>query len=261
MLTQFSKCRIALVAALCRDTFIWGFYRMYPPDVSMSRMVLIGFIVAFATLVGCATSTEDRLSADRSPQTASEPPCCKSIEASSRRAAIVRTASNLVGATAIQVNGKWIAYDCAGVTRAIFLAHGIDLYGSGSPDSKPNGVRLIQHHIRRHGKMHQGPIARPGDLVFFDNTWDYNGDGLVNDPLTHVGIVERQEPDGTVIFISRVAGAIQRYRMNLALPHVHRTAEGRVLNDHIRRKDFRDPADTTYLTGQLFAAFGSESGL
>ena len=89
----------------------------------MSRMVLIGFIVAFATLVGCATSTEDRLSADRSPQTASEPPCCKSIEASSRRAAIVRTASNLVGATAIQVNGKWIAYDCAGVTRAIFLAH------------------------------------------------------------------------------------------------------------------------------------------
>ena len=109
--------------------------------------------------------------------------------------------------------------------------------------------------------MHQGPIARPGDLVFFDNTWDYNGDGLVNDPLTHVGIVERQEQDGTVIFISRVAGAIQRYRMNLALPHVHRTAEGRVLNDHIRRKDFRDPADTTYLTGQLFAAFGSESGL
>jgi hypothetical protein len=101
----------------------------------------------------------------------------------------------------------------------------------------------------------------PGDLVFFDNTWDYNGDGLVNDTLTHVGIVERQDPDGTVVFISRVAGAIQRYRMNLALPHVHRTAEGRVLNDYIRRKDFDDPAHAAYLTGQLFAAFGSQSGL
>ena len=51
----------------------------------------------------------------------------------------------------------------------------------------------------------------PGDLVFFDNTWDYNGDGMANDPLTHVGIVERQEDDGTIVFISRVAGAIERY--------------------------------------------------
>ena len=53
--------------------------------------------------------------------------------------------------------------------------------------------------------------------MFFDNTWDYNNDGLVKTP-THVGIVERQEQDGTVIFISRVAGAIERYQMNLALP-------------------------------------------
>lgn len=229
---------------------------MHPPDLSVSRMVLIGFIVAFVTLVGCATPT-----GDRPHRTAVEPSCCKSIEASSRRADIVQTASKLVGATAVQVNGKWIAYDCAGVTRAIFLAHGIDLYDSGAPDSKANGVRLIHQHIRRHGKIHEGPVVRPGDLIFFDNTWDYNGDGLVNDPLTHVGIVERQEEDGTVIFISRVAGAIQRYRMNLALPHVHRTAEGRVLNDYIRRKDLDDSINTAYLTGQLFAAFGSQPGL
>ena len=126
--------------------------------------------------------------------------------------------------------------------------------------AKANGVRLIHRHISRHGKFHQGPVVRPGDLVFFDNTWDYNNDGLVNDPLTHVGIVERQEQDGTIIFISRVAGAIERYRMNLALPHVHRTAEGRLLNDYIRRKDFDDPANTAYLTGELFAGFGSRPG-
>ena len=223
---------------------------------SAHRMVLIGFIVALATLVGCATPT-----GDRSHGTAAGPGCCKSAEASSRRAAIVKTASKLVGATTIQANGKRIAYDCAGVTRAIFLAHGIDLYDSGLPDPNANGVRLIHHHISRHGRFHEGPVVRPGDLIFFDNTWDYNGDGLVNDPLTHVGIVERQEPDGTIAFISRVAGAIERYRMNLALPHVHRTVEGRVLNDYIRRKDFRDPADTAYLTGELFAAFGSQTGL
>ncbi|HEU5202092.1 MAG TPA: CHAP domain-containing protein [Nitrospira sp.] len=224
---------------------------------SISRMFLIGFIVAVATLVGCATSMKERA---QSPSAGGQT-CCKSVEASSRRAAIVRTASKLVGATNIQVNGKRIAYDCAGVTRAIFLAHGIDLYNSGSLDPQANGVRLIHHHISQHGRFHQGPVVRPGDLVFFDNTWDYNGDGIINDPLTHVGIVERQEADGTVIFISRVAGAIERYRMNLALPHLHKTAEGRILNDYIRRKDLNHPFDASYLTGELFSGFGTRAGL
>jgi hypothetical protein len=228
---------------------------MHPPQASVGRMVLIGFIVALATLVGCATSVENH------HRQTGTPTCCKSVEASSRRAAILQTASKLVGATTIQVNGKRVAYDCAGVTRAIFLAHGIDLYASGAPEPKANGVRLIHHHISLQGKFHQGPLVRPGDLVFFDNTWDYNDDGLVNDPLTHVGIVERQDRDGTVIFISRVAGAIERHRMNLALPHVHRTVGGRVLNDYIRRKDLDDPTNTAYLTGQLFNAFGTHTGL
>jgi hypothetical protein len=219
-------------------------------------MVLIGFLVAIATLVGCATPT-----GDRSHRAVTGQACCKSVDVSSRRAAIVKTAAKLVGATTIQAHGRRIAYDCAGVTRAIYLEHGIDLYDSSVPDPKANGVKLIHHHISRHGKFHQGPVVRPGDLVFFDNTWDYNEDGLNNDPLTHVGIVERQEQDGTVVFISRVAGAIERYRMNLALPHVHRTSEGRTLNDYIRRKHVKDALETAYLTGELFAGFGSRSGL
>ena len=100
-------------------------------------------------------------------------------------------------------------------------------------------------------------VVQAGDLVFFDNTWDFNGDGRINDPLTHVGIVEAMETDGTIVFISRVAGAIERYRMNVAQPHVHRTADGRVLNDYLRRKHWRDGEQTPYLTGELFAAFGT----
>jgi len=229
---------------------------MNAASISLTRMVLIGFLVAIVTLVGCATST-----GDRSPRTLTGQPCCKSAEATSRRAAIVQTAVRLVGATTIYIKGRRIAYDCAGVTRAIFLEHGIDLYDSAAPDPKANGVKLIHRHVNRHGKLHQGPAVRPGDLVFFDNTWDYNGDGMANDPLTHVGIVERQEDDGTIVFISRVAGAIERYRMNLALPHVHRMTEGRLLNDYLRRKDFDDPATAAYLTGELFAGFGSLTGL
>jgi len=173
----------------------------------------------------------------------------------------VRTAAKLVGAKMIESNGRRIAYDCAGVTRAVFLKHGIDLYGGEPSNSHANGVRLIHAHIRQQGTFHQGPVVHPGDLVFFNNTWDYNGDGKVNDPLTHIGIVERQEPDGTVVFISRVAGAVERYHMNLALPHVYKTTDGRILNDYLRRKDVIDPANTGYLTGELFAVFGTRIGL
>jgi hypothetical protein len=48
--------------------------------------------------------------------------------------------------------------------------------------------------------------------------------------------------------------------MNLALPHVHKTADGRILNDYLRRKDVTDPANTGYFTGELFAQFATRVG-
>lgn len=214
----------------------------------MTRKVFIGGIVILVTLVGCSGARRGA-SSDNPPGT------------SSHRAAIVQSAARLVGARTVEMDGRRIEYDCAGVTRAIFLKHGIDLYDSQTTDHRANGVRLIHNHIRQHGSLYRGPAARPGDLVFFDNTWDFNHDGKANDPLTHVGIVERQDRDGTITFISRVAGTIQRYHMNLGLPHMHRTADGKIVNDHLRRKDSGDPVAAGYLTGELFAGFGSRMGL
>jgi len=220
------------------------------------RFLFIMATIAIVTLVACATRPVERPRAS-APEAL---PCCRSVERALSRSAIVRTAANLVGAKTIESNGRRIAYDCAGVTRAVFLKHGIDLYDGEPSDSHANGVRLIHAHIRQQGTFHQGPVAHPGDLVFFNNTWDYNGDGKVNDPLTHIGIVERQELDGTVVFISRVADAVERYHMNLGLPHIHKAADGRILNDYLRRKDVIDPANTGYLTGELFAQFATRVG-
>ncbi|HKO30825.1 MAG TPA: hypothetical protein VJU54_06780 [Nitrospiraceae bacterium] len=218
--------------------------------------------ITLVTLVGCATPPAERPGPSASVERprASAPdthPCCRSVERAPSRKAIVRTAAKLVGANTIESNGRRIAYDCAGVTRAVFLKHGIDLYDGEPSDPDANGVRIIHEHIRQQGTFHQGPVVHPGDLVFFNNTWDYNGDGKVNDPLTHIGIVERQEPNGTVIFISRVAGAIARYHMNLGLPHVHKAVDGRILNDYLRRKHVSDPVKTRYLTGELFTQFAT----
>ena len=210
------------------------------------RFLFIIATIAMVTLVGCATPPAERPRAS-APDTRV---CCGSVEHTPSRSAIVRTAAKLVGAKTIESNGQRIAYDCAGVIRAVFLKHGIDLYGGDHDDTHANGVRII----------HQGPVVHPGDLVFFNNTWDYNGDGKVNDPLTHIGIAERQERDGTVVFISRVAGAVERYHMNLRVPHIHKTADGRILNDYLRRKDIDDPSNTGYLTGELFAQFATRVG-
>ena len=220
------------------------------------RFLFIMATIAFVTLVGCTTPPVERPRAS-APEVR---PCCRTAERGLSRSAIVRTAAKLVGAKTIESNGRRVAYDCAGVTRAVFLKHGIDLYGGEPSDPHANGVQLIHEYIRQQGTFHQGPVVHPGDLVFFNNTWDYNGDGKVNDPLTHIGIVEWQEPNGTVVFISRVAGAIERYRMNLGLPHVHKAVDGRILNDYLRRKNAIDPAKTRYLTGELFAQFATRVG-
>jgi hypothetical protein len=220
------------------------------------RVIVIASTVAVLTLAGCTTSPVE--------QTRVVPPggrpCCKAGGSSVTRADVVRSATRLVGADVVEVNGRRVVEDCAGVARAIYLEHGVDLYSDAAGDSKTNGVRLIYTHVRQYGRLHHGPIPHLGDLVFFDNTWDFNGDGKLNDPLTHVGVVERIEPDGTVVFISRVADAIERYRLNLSLPHVHKTADGRVLNDYLRRKRTTDPEETGRLTAELFAFFGTRIG-
>jgi hypothetical protein len=217
------------------------------------RFLLIITTIAIATLVGCATSPIER--PETSPFTTSG--CCRSAEALPSRDAIAATAAELIGASVIEQQGRHIAYDCAGVTRAIYLQHGIDLYESAAHDPQANGVRLIYNHLRQYGRLHQGPVVAPGDLVFFDNTWDVNGDGLVNDRLTHVGVVERIERDGSVVFVSRVANAIKRYRMNLTHPHRHQASDGRILNDYMRRKQPGHSETTSVLTGELFAFFGT----
>lgn len=211
-------------------------------------------VVLLLAAVGCAGPDRILTSSDPVPH------CCAGKAEGGTipwRQSVVRTAVDLLGARTIEIDGRRIAYDCAGVTRAIFLTHGVDLYRSTYVSRQANGVWLIYQHVKQFGRLHEGSVVKPADLVFFHNTWDANGDGKVNDPLTHVGIVETVERDGTIVFISRVAGAVERYRMNLSHPHLHRQGNGEVLNDYLRRKDRQDDPATRYLTAELLAGFGS----
>jgi hypothetical protein len=215
--------------------------------------VFTTIVTMMMIVIGCSTVVRDRRGGPVKIPVA----CCRAMAPTPTQQAVIETAARMVGGRTFEVGGRRIASDCAGVTRAIFLRHGIDLYAGGEAGANANGVRLIYDHVKHHGRLHRGPMVRAGDLVFFDDTWDYNGDGVANDALTHVGVVETVDSEGTVVFISRVAAAVQRYRMNLRMPNIHRTSDGRVLNDYLRRKRWSDSGETAYLTGELFAGFGS----
>ena len=169
------------------------------------------------------------------------------------RAQIAQTAAHEVGGRRVVVDGRPYRQDCSGVTRGIYAKAGVPLGGRARSKGE-NDVSIIYRYVKEHGSIRRAnPL--PGDLVFFDNTYDRDRDGRINDPLSHIGVVERVLDDGTVIFVHRVGGGILRYRMNLDHPRLARDpATGRRLNHFLRRRGHGAAAATT---AELFVGFGT----
>ncbi len=164
----------------------------------------------------------------------------------------VAEAQRLVGQRRVEVNGKRYGDDCTGLVRAVFEPLGVDLLSRAAPGD--NGVTAMWRFAGEHGRVFQGGRPLPGDLVFFKDTYDLNRDGHVNDGLTHVGLVEDVEADGTVVVIHRVARGVVRYRMNLAAPTQARGPDGKRLNDWLRTGA---PGSKPRLTAELFAGYAT----
>lgn len=162
--------------------------------------------------------------------------------------ALAATAREFLGRKRVVAAGRTFPEDCAGLVRAVYAQHGLDLLTDGVAGD--NGVTAIWRFAQRHGELRKDR-PRPGDLVFFFETYDRNRDGRENDGLTHIGIVDRVDPDGTVQVIHRVAQGVVRYRMNLDRPRARTDAQGRVVNDWLRE------GRTAKLAGELFAAYGT----
>jgi hypothetical protein len=229
-------------------------------SVSRRYSFMIGFLALLAGVSGCVAtgpqSVQDHANVIPTVGTRGVH-CCAIAKGMPRQTALAKMAVRFVNQSRIQVGGRNYALDCSGFVRGVYATQHIDLYGGLGELDGGNGVGRIFTHIVQHGRIHYGPTIHPGDLVFFHNTWDFNRDGLPNDPLTHVGVVETVDLDGTVVFVSSVSGGIKRHRMNLRYPDTHKAADGRVLNDYLRRKHLNDSQGTHYLAGRLFAAFGT----
>jgi hypothetical protein len=169
------------------------------------------------------------------------------------RQTAVGLARSLVGKQKPTIRGKALGADCTGLVLGVYREMGLDLLKKAKPGD--NGVTAIYRFARKHGRVYTGGWPVAGDLVFFKETYDQNRDGVQNDGLTHVGLVEDVDDDGTVTVIHRVKRGVVRYRMNLRHPELRVDPKtGRVLNDALRARG-GDRAGAT--TGQLFAAYAT----
>jgi cell wall-associated NlpC family hydrolase len=167
------------------------------------------------------------------------------------RQRLADAALSLVGSEEIVVGGQSFPKDCSGFVRAVYASRGIDVYRTPRLLRGDNGVGIIHKFSDDRKGLHRRVFPQIGDLVFFDRTWDRNGNGNdTDDRLTHIGIVEHVDDDGTVHFIHRISGGIVRQRMNLLYPERH-ASKGKVLNDWLKR------GGNDRLAGKLFAGFAT----
>ncbi len=170
------------------------------------------------------------------------------------RATLERVVENgraLVGRAEVRFDGITGRADCSGFVVAAFASAGITLGGGDG------GVEALFRALERDGRIHRDPEPQPGDLVFFSNTVDRDGDGVLDDELTHVGYVDSVDEQGTTRFLHYMGGAVRLGRLNLSRPDEHADADtGAILNDYLRRRRADDPAGIPYLAAQLFAGFG-----
>lgn len=169
------------------------------------------------------------------------------------REKVLATARSLVGKKQVTVKGRTYPSDCTGLVLAAYSPVGITFRGAGVAGD--NGVTSLYRYTQQHGRVFKSGSPAPGDVVFFRETYDQNRDGRRNDGLTHVGVVDSVEADGTVTVIHHVSRGVVRYRMNLARKSVRKDPKtGAVLNDVLRSPG---PGRREVLTGQLFVAYGS----
>ena len=169
------------------------------------------------------------------------------------RSRVTDSATAMVGQRQVHVNGKAYRRDCSGVVRGIYAHAGLPLGGNPLTPNE-NDVSIIYRWVEENGSVRKShPL--PGDLVFFDDTYDRNGDERENDPLSHIGVVEDILSDGTVVFVHHVSGGILRYRMNLRNPTTTTEESTGKRRNHILRRGSQHIDSAT--TAELFVGYGT----
>ena len=176
------------------------------------------------------------------------PPSSKAAAPANARASdIVRAAKGFLGNPSLSVAGTAYRFDCSGLVEASLAKAGIDESGSSA---------MLFDQARERGVLHHRRTPKPGDIAFFDDTYDRDNNGKNDDALSHSAVVVGVAADGTIDLVHLGSKGVVHLTMNLRQVSVH-DADGTVLNDYLRAKSSRDADGTQYLAGELWAGFAS----
>lgn len=169
--------------------------------------------------------------------------------------AITEGAHKLLGARdKISVNGERFNADCSGTMLAIFYAAGLDLRPGFNRAKGNTGVQRLYSLMESAGLLDDTDTPQPGSLVFWDDTYDRNGDGKKNDPLSHVGLVVSADREGNLTYVHyHYRNGIVEEHMNLREPGVAIKKSGDVdviVNSPLRMRSWKP--DSASLAGELY---------
>lgn len=169
---------------------------------------------------------------------------------------LVEEAERLIGAEKIFVRGRSFSHDCSGTVMAIYWYAGIDLTRD-FPKYTGGGTERIYKYLKHEGLLYRTKLPVPGDIIFWDNTYDKNKNGKLDDYLTHMGMVVHVDEDGTIQYIhENYRKGIIMARMNLNKSNKYfEIIDGKkiILNDPIRMKG--SPKSNKWLSSQLYRDF------
>jgi len=196
---------------------------------SLAR-ALIALLLGAILLPGCATTSSRRYRADL------------------RR--VLDQGVSMLGKDKVRVGRKPFRSDCSGFVTACYSTIGTEL--TDPLISGRSGTEIIYKSLKKEQRIHNKRRPTAGDLAFFHNTHDRNGNGIRDDRFTHIALVERVDDDGTAHLLHFVSGKVRRDRLN----RLHRAVirdpnSGKEWNSHLRRGGGKT------LSSQLLYRFGT----
>ncbi|MCD6398012.1 MAG: C40 family peptidase [Spirochaetaceae bacterium] len=177
-------------------------------------------------------------------------------ELSKTQQLLVKEAYRIIGVEELFVKGRTFNIDCSGTVMAIYWYAGIDL-AEDFPSYSGGGTERIYKYLRDKDLLYRTELPKPGDIIFWDNTYDKNGNGKPDDYLTHMGMVVSVDDEGNIEYIhENYRKGIILAKMNLYKPDVYTEiidGEKIILNDPMRMKGSVN--SPKWLSSQLYNNF------
>lgn len=150
---------------------------------------------------GTGTSSSTTASTSTSTTPVISPVKSTSPSISQKQKQLVDAANWAKGRNYLTINGHRFKMDCSGVIRAIYFKAGIDL-AQDFNKYKGGGTMRIHETLRSRGLIYRPTVPVPGDILFWDNTYDANHNGRSDDMLSHIGmVVYSDKKSGNITYV------------------------------------------------------------